>query len=127
VARFLSAEWLEEVAAAADGSDGRAGGGGALTVRQVVLEGPEGDVAYSVRVADGRVRVDPGAGGEADVEVTSDYDTAVAISKGELSPAVALSAGRLRLRGNVGLLALHHDAFAALGDVLAPVRAATEY
>ena len=129
MARFLSPDWISEVASTAAAREGPppVAPEVALTVRQTVRGGPEGDVSYSVRLAQGWVTVTPDDPGEADVEVSSDYETAVSISKGELSPAVALAAGLLRVGGKVGLLVEHHDAFVAMGDLLGPVRATTEY
>lgn len=132
MARFLSPAWLDELAAAAAGSDQlrRAAAGVDLSVRHVVLDGPDGDVSYSFRLAGGEVSVagDGGDGAdEADVEMASDYSTAAAISRGELSPAVAVAAGRVRLKGRVALLGTHQEVFAGLGDLFGPVRASTEY
>ena len=129
MAQFLSPAWIEQIASSAAARDvpPPLAPEISLTVRQTVRGGPEGDVSYSVRLAQGFVTVTPDDPGEADVEVSSDYDTAVAISKGELSPAVALAAGLLRVGGKVGLLVEHHDAFLALGDLMGPVRTTTEY
>ena len=129
MSRFLSPEWLEEAtgAVAVGSREPRIADDVSLTVRQMVQGGPDGDVAYTVRFANGRIEFTPGATGEADVEVASGYETAVAISRGELSPAVALAAGVLRVSGKVGLLAEHREAWASLEDLLSPVRATTTY
>jgi putative sterol carrier protein len=128
VARFLSPEWLAEVedAAGRDEQVRRTASMVDLTVRHVVLGGPRGDVAYTVRIAGGEVRVTPeGAGG--DVVLTQDYETAVAISKGSLTPAAAFATGRLKLGGRVDLLVRQGDALGALTDAFARVREGTEY
>ncbi len=127
VARFLSPEWLAEMAAAADRSDAvrTLARGLDVRVRQVVLGAPDGDVAYTMRFRDGAVVFVPGGGG--DVEVTSDYATAVDISRGRLSPAMAFASGRMKLGGRVGVLAANAGLLSALGDVFASVRATTEY
>ncbi len=120
--KFLSPEWLAEVGALATG----ASPGGALRVHQRVTGGPDGDVEYTMRVADGTVTYTPGPG-PADVELTLDYATAAAISQGRLSPAAAFAAGRLRAGGSVAALAAHQEAVARIGERLASVPAATEY
>ena len=128
VARFLSPEWLAQVEEAA-GRDERlqpTSSVADLTVRHVVRGGPLGDVAYTVRLAGGSVRVVPGGTG-GDVEVTQDYDTAVAISRGTLTPAAAFASGQLELAGRVGLLVRRGDALTGLGDAFAGLREATEY
>ncbi|MDP8938117.1 MAG: SCP2 sterol-binding domain-containing protein [Actinomycetota bacterium] len=127
--RFLSAEWLDQLAETAAASDHlrRASTGTSVVVRQVVTGGPDGDIDYVVRLDHGTVSVSPGAEGPADVEITEDYATATAISQGLLTPAAAFAAGRLKIGGRVGLLVEHAPAFAALGGVFAASRAATTY
>ncbi|HEX3394852.1 MAG TPA: hypothetical protein VHS52_10015 [Acidimicrobiales bacterium] len=137
MARFLTREWLDALAAEAAGSDRLCGAVTDidLTVRQVVLGGPDGDVAYTLRMAHGTVAVTPDdrttrAGGDSDdvdLEVVQDYPTAVAISRGDLAPAAAFAAGRIRLGGRVGLLTRHGDVVGGLGDLFASLRASTTY
>lgn len=119
--RFLSPEWLESMrsatAPATPGTDVRA--------RQRVTGGPDGDVAYVMALAGGQVRVE--ADGPADVELTTDYDTAAAISQGLLTPAAAFAAGRLRVDGAVSSLIAHQEAFAGIGRLLAGLSGATTY
>jgi hypothetical protein len=128
VTSFLSPAWLRELADAAATSDAlrEASAGIRLTVGHRVTGGPDGDVAYLVRFADGQVEVVAGPG-EADVEVLQTYATAAAISRGELAPAEAFAAGRVRLGGRPGLLADHRGALARLDDVFAGLRARTAY
>lgn len=123
VARFLSPEWVSELGAAAAASESLrdAARGMRLTVRQVV-----DGVEYRVGFGEDGVAVTPGTGA-ADVEVHQSYETAAAISRGELAPAEAFATGRLRLGGRPGLLAEHREALARLDDVFAGVRARTTY
>ena len=127
--RFLSAEWLEQLAAEAAASDAlrRASADVTVAIRQVVTGGPEGDVDYVVRLDRGSVSVSPGPDGPADVVITEDYATATAISQGLLTPAAAFAGSRLKLGGRVGLLVEHAPLFSALGGLFADVRAATTY
>ncbi|HEX7277055.1 MAG TPA: SCP2 sterol-binding domain-containing protein [Acidimicrobiales bacterium] len=119
--RFLSPEWLDSLrAATADAAPGTD-----LRIRQRVTGGPAGDVEYVVALAGGQVRVE--GAGPADVELTTDYDTAAAISQGLLSPAAAFAAGRLRVGGAVSSLVAHQDAFTSMGKLLAGVAEATTY
>lgn len=121
--QFLSAEWLERMAAATSAA---APGATTVSIHQRVTGGPDGDVEYTVRVAGGRVGFEPGPG-PADVELVSDYETAAAIGKGELSPAAAFAAGRLRVRGSVGSLVAAQDAFTQVGRLVAGVSETTTY
>ena len=125
---FLSPEWLRELAAAASTSEslGRAANGIFLTVSHRVTGGPQGDVEYRVRFADGTVEVLAGPG-EADLVVDQPYATAAALSRGELTPSEAFASGQLRLGGRPRVLAEHREAFSRLADVFAEVRARTAY
>jgi putative sterol carrier protein len=120
--RFLSPEWLESMRSATSAASPAA----ALRIHQRVTGGPDGDVEYTLALSDGQVRFEPGPG-PADVELTTDYDTAAAISQGRLSPAAAFAAGRLRMGGAVGSIVAHQDAFADIGRLLAGVAAETTY
>ena len=120
--RFLSPEWLDRM----QSSTADASADATVSVHQRVTGGPDGDVEYTLRVAGGRVTFEPGPGA-ADVELVSDYDTAAAISRGELSPAKAFAAGRLHVQGSVTSLVAHQEVFADLGMLLAGVAGATTY
>ncbi len=125
---FLSPEWLRDLGAAAAASDSLRSATAAvfLTVGHRVTGGPQGDVEYRVRFTGGAVEVLPGRG-DADVSVEQPYATAVAVSRGELTPSEAFAGGKLRLGGQPRLLAEHREAFARLDDVFASVRARTSY
>ncbi len=126
--RFLSPEWLAALgaAAAADESLCQAVAHIDLTIRQVVLGGPEGDVDYSLHLVNGTASVDAG-GDDADIKVVQDYGTAAAISQGDLTPAAAFAAGRLKLGGRVDQLIRHGDVAVGLGDLFASLRSSTSY
>ena len=129
MAPFLSAEWLEQVAAAAHDSEElqAATAGVALTVQQVVTGGPDGEVAWHVRLGDGEVEIGSGRAPDAEVVITQSHETAAAIGRGGLSPAEAFASGRLKLAGQVGLLVRHQQAFEQLGIALAAVRDTTTF
>lgn len=123
--RFLSPAWLERLAASAGGVS--VDPSCRLTLRQVVTCTPDGDVRYTVRVAEGRIEVDGSGAVDPDVTFTSDWPTASAMSRGELAAQDAFMAGRLRLGGDVAALLAHAPALAALDDAYAELRAATTY
>ncbi len=128
MARFLSSSWAAEVNAALEsaggcGSDpegGLATVDGTFTVVQEVRGAPDGDVRVILRVTDGAMELsleeaahvpdvadhggDEPDGREPDVTIVTSYDDAVAMSKGELAPAEALNAGRIRVRGDLSVL-----------------------
>jgi putative sterol carrier protein len=93
-----------------------------LVVQQVV-EGAVGEVAYAIRIGEGRVTVARGHEADADVSFTQDETTARAIASGELSAQAAFMEGRLRVGGDLRSLLDHAAALAALEDVFGPARA----
>lgn len=127
--RFLSPEWLAAAADAlrAAARDGAPRGDARLTLQQVVTGGPDGEVAYRVRIGPDFVELVPGRGEEADVVFTGDWDTAAAIGEGRLSPQAAFLDGRVRASGNVALVMAAQETLAAVETALAGVRAATTY
>jgi putative sterol carrier protein len=129
MARFLSAEWLEQVAAAAHDDEElqAAAGGVSLTVQQVVTGGPDGEVAWHVRLGDGGVAIVAGRTPDAEVVITQSHETATDVGRGDLTPAEAFASGRLKMAGQVGLLIRHQPAFEQLGIALAGVREATTF
>jgi putative sterol carrier protein len=143
VARFLSQEWVDAVNAALDGvvvpepgpEAGLAAQDGSFTVAQEVRGGPEGDVRL-VLTADGgslAMAVGPLGGGgtdedeDAEVTIAVAYDDAVALSQGTLTPAEALTAGRIRVRGDLSVLAAGQAMLAAARERTGAVDAATTY
>ena len=141
MARFLSPSWAEEFNAALEGAvlpgpdpdAGLAAADGTFTVVQEVRGAPDGDVRVILRVDDGalRLQVDgPPATrptrpateprtADPEVTIVISYDDAVAMSKGELAPAEALNAGRIRVRGDLSVLV-------AAQQMLMAARAATQ-
>jgi hypothetical protein len=136
VPEFLSEIWLREL----DRVVRDAVPASALTplvIEQVVSGVPgRGEVRYRLEVGDAGASVTelgPADGTESDalppfdVRLTTDYPTAVAISRGRENAQIALSRGRLRLGGNVDALVRRSDVLAALDDATAELRATTTY
>lgn len=94
--KFLSEEWSaalkanvqasDEIRAAAKGKNGR--------VQQVVNTDGE-PILYWVTFTDGEVDMGLGRIEDADIIVTTSYETAAAMAQGELSPAAAFMSGRV--------------------------------
>jgi hypothetical protein len=122
VVRFLSDGWFDEVnrSAPAVPTDIE------LVLEQHVSGGPQGDIAYQVRIGSGVVTLGPPAG-PADITLVLDYGTAVALATGALNSHDAFLAGRVRLRGNVARLDAASAAVAALADVIVALGANTTY
>ena len=115
--RFLTDQWVEGfnaalagVALPAPGPDaGLAAADGRFTVAQEVRGTPDGDVRLLLRSDAGALAlaVGPldGAPVDADVTIALGYEDAAALATGTLSPAEALNAGRIRVRGDLSVLA----------------------
>lgn len=133
MAQYLSQGWLDEVNEAARNSDAlkTATTGVCLTLQQVVTGLPEGEVRYWLRIDDGTVQTGLGtaAGAEdsPDATVTQSYETAVAVLRGELSTEEAFLNGRIRLRGDIGVLLRHQSVLNSLGQAFGEVHSRTEY
>jgi SCP-2 sterol transfer family len=138
VARFLSPGWVEEFNTALDGvvlpdpgpDAGLVASEGRFTVAQDVRATPDGDVRLIMRIDAGSIHLgldsvdhdggdrDRPAGSnseapEPDVTISLTYVDAAALSKGEFSPAEALNAGRVRVRGDLSVLVTAQQMFHA--------------
>jgi len=134
--RYLSPEWVHQFDAALralDLSDALAeaaavsltAADGAFAVAQVVTDAPEGEIRTVLRVNDrsATLDLDPEGALATNVTVVLGYDDALAIARGALDPADALSAGRVRVKGELAVLVagqrVLNAAAAQLGTTLA--------
>ena len=125
MARFLTEEWVEELNAALEGvhlpdpgpDAGLAMTDGRVVVIQEVPDTPDGFVRLVLTIDAGSVHLDldtatgpdaTGSGGTIDtadpppnVTIALAYADAAALSQGQLTPAEALNAGRIRVRGDL--------------------------
>ena len=132
MARYLSAEWIEgfdnalgaldltdAVAAAASGSLAAADGA-AFRVVQLVSGapadlGPEVRVVLSVAEGRAHLALDPDGtlAAAPTATIALDYADARALALGQLDPAEALAAGRVRVRGDLAALVAGQEVLAA--------------
>ncbi|HWE56051.1 MAG TPA: SCP2 sterol-binding domain-containing protein [Acidimicrobiales bacterium] len=137
MARFLSAEWFASVTSAgpptatvvtaADGPPTESPESPGLVIEQVVTATPDGTVVYRIAVAGGQARIVwpvPPDAPPADLRISSEWATAVAVAQGQLSAQRALMQGRLRVSGRPGGLSAPAP---AIDPVPAEVRSATTY
>ena len=122
MAGFLTDAWLDDLEAAARAAE--VASAAHLVLQQIVPDGPDGhEVAYALVVADGRLRVERGRVGAADLTFTQDRATAEAIHRGDLSAQAAFMQGRLRLGGDLRAVIDRAGELEAIDDVLRSVRA----
>lgn len=97
--KFLSPEWAQAVKEAVNASPGFAevAGSTKIKIQQVVTAGPDGDVHYWLSLSDGVLDVGLGEAEDAAATISQSYETAVALTKGELSPVAAYMSGKIQI------------------------------
>jgi putative sterol carrier protein len=127
--RYLSPEWIAAVAAKVEASQPLQALAHEHTVAltQVVTGTPDGDVTYHLEVRDGVAHFGVGTAPHEDVRFTESWDTAVAVSTGELNAQEAFIKGAIRFAGDHQRLIDAADVFAALNPVFDEVRAVVDY
>lgn len=138
--RFLTPAWVDGFNDALDGvalpppgpDAGLAAADGRFTVVEEVRGTPDGDVCLRLSSNDGTLRLSVGPLGSpaadgADVTIALDYGDAAALARGELSPAEALNAGRVRVRGDLSVLAAGREQLRAARAHTAVLDADTTY
>ena len=101
--KWLTAEWFDETRAMAGDQPERPG----LTARiqYEVTGGPDGDVAYFWELRNGRLESGAlGAIDQPDVTLTTGWNDAVAMQRGEMDPNVAFMQGRMKVAGSMGVM-----------------------
>lgn len=110
--QFLSEEWATAVQAALNGSESfrSAVANAALKLQFNISDAPGGEIKYYLAAADGEAQVAIGELADADVTVGQSYETATAISKGDLNTQTAFMSGKLKVEGNLAKLMMHQNA-----------------
>lgn len=118
--KFLSEDWLSasNQTLAADPDYRSATETTDLTLQFVVTDAPGGDVEYNVTMADGTTTFAPGALEGADATIRNGYDTAKAISQGDLNTQAAFISGKLKVGGNLAKIMMNQSALTALANGL---------
>ncbi|HRE00440.1 MAG TPA: SCP2 sterol-binding domain-containing protein [Ilumatobacteraceae bacterium] len=128
--RYLSLEWIEAVAAEAAVSDAVRDAAEECTVgvTQVVTDGPEGTVIYSLQSSgDGAFTFTAGQAFPEDVRFQQTWETAVGVATGALNAQEAFIQGRILLTGDQQKLMDSQPVFAALSPIFDRVRERTDY
>ena len=112
MSKFLTEEWAQDVTTALNNHEGfkNAIGAADLAIQFNTENGPDGDVDYYLKTSGGTANLALGTLDDADVTVKQSYDTAVAISKGELNTQTAFMTGKLKVSGNLAKLMMHQSA-----------------
>jgi putative sterol carrier protein len=126
--RYLSDEWIDEVARdiESDKAVATAAAAHSVAVTQVVTDTPFGEVTYHLVCSEGKPQFGKGPV-PCDVTFRQSYETAVAIARGELNAAESFITGKVRFSGNHEKIIAAQDFFAALDAVFTRVRARTTF
>ena len=119
--QFLTADWA---AAVQDALNAHGGFKGAIANAELglqfnVSDGPDGDVAYYMKASGGAAELALGQLDNADVTVGQTYDTATAISKGDLNTQMAFMTGKIKVGGNLAVLMMHQNIVSQWGAATA--------
>ena len=120
MSNFLSEEWASEVTTALNNHQGfkSAIGDAELAIQFSTTEAPDGEVDYYLKAGGGNATMALGTLEGADVTVKQSYDTATAISKGDLNTQTAFMTGKLKVSGNLAKLMMHQNAIQQWGSAV---------
>lgn len=118
--KFLSQEWVDAVndRLAGDAEFASRTAATDVSLQFEVTEAPAGDVHYYANIKEGTARFALGDMEGADATVKNNYDTAAAISKGDLNTQAAFIGGKLKVEGNLAKIMMNQAAFTAVADSL---------
>jgi hypothetical protein len=127
--RYLSLDWIEAVATEAARSEAVAEAARAVEigVTQVVTDGPEGTVVYSMQAGGGEFAFQAGSAFPEHVRFEQTWDTAVGVATGAINAQEAFIQGKILLTGDQQKLMDSGPIFAAMSTVFDEVRERTEY
>jgi putative sterol carrier protein len=124
--KFLSDEWAEALKTAlnADEAFRTAAASSSARIQQVITQ-DGGETRYWIVIADGTIDMGIGDLDTVDATITESYDSAVALSKGELNAVTAFMTGKIRIAGNMGMLMGLQAALSRLPPAMSSIQ--TEY
>jgi putative sterol carrier protein len=124
--KFLSEEWAEALKAALNQDEAFREAAGTVSARvQQVITDDGGETRYWIVIADGAIDMGIGDLDPVDATITQSYDTAAALSRGELNAVTAFMTGKIKVAGNMGLLLGLQGALTRLPPAMSSIQ--TEY
>jgi putative sterol carrier protein len=101
--KFLSEEWAQAVQDSLNSNETFKASAGSQAARiQQVVAGADGETKYWFTLDGGEVKLGIGELDDPkDATISQDYDTAVALSKNELTATAAYMSGKLRVAGDL--------------------------
>jgi len=107
--KFLSEEHMQSATEALNGdtSFAEAMANIDLGLQFNVTGGPDGDADYYLQIAEGSAALKLGELEGFDASVASDYESASAISQGDLNVQMAFMTGKIKVGGNMAKVMMH--------------------
>jgi putative sterol carrier protein len=100
--KFLSDEWAKAFTDAMNSNeDFKQAAGSQSSKVQNVVNSPEGEKRFYLKLEGGQVEVATGDLPDAEATITQDYDTAVALFKNELTGTAAYMSGKIKVQGDL--------------------------
>lgn len=127
MAKYLSPEWFDQMAAAAADYAPQSGATGKVSLRETITGTPFGDVTYVVTIEGSKVSISRESDTVAEVTFTQDYATAQELHQGLLTTQDAFFAGRVRVAGHLNTLLEHADLLQGIEPAFSQVRSQTTY
>lgn len=120
-AQFLSDDHMEAATAALNANDDFTNSITNINMglQFLVNEAPAGDIEYYLSIADGSATMATGSLENADASITSTYETATALFKGELNTQMAFMTGKIKVSGNMAVLMMNQGVINKWGEALA--------
>jgi putative sterol carrier protein len=120
--KFLSEEWATEVTKVLNDDEAFKKAAGSQSARlQQVVNTPEGEKKYHFTLENGQAQVSTGEIDNPDATITQDYDTAVALSKSELTGTAAYMSGKIKVSGDLMKLMQLQGVFNTLPQAVSDV------
>lgn len=110
MAKFLTPEWMEALTETINQHEGFVNSiqNVELTLQFETTDAPEGtEPVYFIAIESGGAKAAPGPADTPDATIANSYETAVAISKGELNTQMAFMTGKLKVSGNMAKLMMN--------------------
>lgn len=98
-----------------------------VSLRETVSGTPFGDVSFVMTIDSGKIAIDTDSDVVADVTFTQDYETAVALHKGDVTTQEVFFAGKIRVAGHLNALLDNADLLQGVAPIFAGVRTQTTY
>jgi len=115
----MTTEWVDALTETLNAHEGFASSiaNTELALQFEVPDAPEGtEGTYYLKIADGQAVCGTGALDDADATISNDYETAIAIAKGDLNTQMAFMTGKIKVAGNMAKLMMNQ---AMLGEYAA--------